>query len=328
MHFFTRFQWVFMIIAIFIGLALSQSSAIAERASLFITPFLMIMLFGVFMQIPFKSLKAGFANVKLTALSLAVNFVWTPLLAFGLSYLFFRNAPDVFVALIMDLVTPCTDWYLVFTGIAGGHLAFSIALLPWNLLLQLVLMPVYLFIFAGAVVEIQPLIFLESFFRVLLAPFVVAVIARNILIKYRGEGWFQHQVMARLDFFQALFLTLAIAAMFASQGMILLDNLDLVVKLILPVFLFFLINFILGRLIGRVFKLSYRESASLIITTLARNAPLAIVIAVAVFPGRPLIPLVLAVESLIELPLLYVFARLLIYLYYRDQKIKRERISI
>ncbi len=81
-------------------------------------------------------------------------------------------------------------------------------------------------------------------------------------------------MIENLDFFQALFLTLAIAAMFASQGMILLDNLDLVIRLITPVFLFFLINFTLGRLIGKVFKLSYQESTSLIITTLARNAPL------------------------------------------------------
>lgn len=64
--------------------------------------------------------------------------------------------------------------------------------------------------------------------------------------------------------------------------------------------------------IGKLFKLSYQDNTSLIITTLARNAPLAIVIAIAVFPERALIPLVLAVESVIELPLLYIFAQILL----------------
>lgn len=174
-----KYSWLFMIMAIFLGIFLGRVDYVAEGASLLIVPFLMVMLFGVFLQTPFGSLKAGFKNVKVAGLSFLINFVWTPLLAFTLSFLFFRDSPDVFVALIMDMVTPCTDWYLVFTGIAGGHLAFSTALLPWNLLLQLILMPIYLFIFAGTVVDIQPYIFLQSFFRVLIIPFIIAVIVRN-----------------------------------------------------------------------------------------------------------------------------------------------------
>ncbi len=76
-----------------------------------------------------------------------------------------------------------------------------------------------------------------------------------------------------------------------------------------------MINFSLGQLIGRLSKLSYEEGTSLIITALARNAPLALTIAAAVFPERALIPLVLAVESLIELLILFVFAQLMLLIY-------------
>ncbi len=103
--------------------------------------------------------------------------------------------------------------------------------------------------------------------------------------------------------------------MFASQGIILIDNISLVIRLIIPVTFFFVINFTVGNIIGRLFKLSYQEGASLIITILARNAPLALTIAVAAFPDRPLIPLVLAVESLVELPLLYLFSQVLLLIY-------------
>jgi len=174
--------------------------------------------------------------------------------------------------------------------------------------------PVYLFIFAGAVVDIEPIIFLESFIRVLLIPFITAVIVRYVILKFKGKEWFQSRVLEKIDFGQALFLSLAIAAMFAFQGIILIENLSLVLRLILPVSLFFLVNFSLGRVLGHFFNLTDQEGASLIITILARNAPLAIVIAVAVFPGQPLIPLVLAVESLIELPMLFIFTQLLLFL--------------
>ena len=315
MYYFEKFQWVFIIIAMFIGLAIGQISNIAGIATHFITPFLMVMLFGIFLQTPVKRLKEGFKNAKVLKLSLFINFLWTPLLAFGLSFLFFRDTPDVFIALIMDMVTPCTDWYLIFTGIAGGSVALSASFLPWNLFMQFISIPVAIFLFAGTVVEIQPLVFLESFFRVLIIPFIIAVLVRKLIYFMKGEGWFRENILVKVDIFQSLFLMFAIMAMFASQGMILVENLDLVVQLLIPVTLFFFINFILGQVVGRVFKLSYQEGTSLIITILARNAPLALTIAVATFPERPLIPLVLAVESLIELPLLFMFSQLMILIY-------------
>ncbi len=214
----------------------------------------------------------------------------------------------------MDLVTPCTDWYLVFTGLAGGHLALSTALLPWNLLLQLLLMPLYLFLFAGTVVNIEPLVFVRSFATVMLTPFIAAILIRKIVIMSRGEQWFTDKILAHLDTFQSIFLLLAITAMFASQGIILIENIGLVIRLLVPVALFFLINFSVGYSVSKIARLSYREGTSLIVTILARNAPLALTVAVAVFPGRPLIPLVLAVESLIELPLLFVVAQLLLFM--------------
>ena len=317
MRFFERHQWLFMIMAIFVGLGLGQveTAGVAER---FILPFLMVMVFGVFLQVPLARLREGFRSKRLVALSLIVNFLWTPLLAFGLARLFFRDAPDVFLAMLMDMVTPCTDWYLVFTGIAGGHLAVSAALLPWNLLLQLVLLPVYLLLFAGAVVEIQPQVILLSFLKALLAPFFLAVVARNIILRAKGQDWFQGNVLGRVSFLQALFLHLAILSMFASQGAVLIQNAALVLRLIVPVAIFFSVNFALGQLLSRVFRLPYRDGVSLIITVLARNAPLALTIAVAAFPDRPLIPLVLAVESMIELPMLFVLAQVLLLIRRRN----------
>jgi len=72
------------------------------------------MLFGLFLAIPIKDLKTAFVNVKFAGTSLTINFIWTPLLAWGLGAIFLSNQPALWIGFIMLMVTPCTDWYLVF----------------------------------------------------------------------------------------------------------------------------------------------------------------------------------------------------------------------
>ena len=83
--------------------------------------------------------------------------------------------------------------------------------------------------------------------------------------------------------------------MFASQGKYLLQNMNVVLLLLIPVLLFFIINFVLGQFIGRVMRLSYKDTVSLNLTTLARNSPVALAIAVTAFPNEPLIALALVI---------------------------------
>jgi len=113
----------------------------------------MVMLFAAFVGIPLSHLREAFGNRRVVGSSLLVNFVWSPLLAVGLGAVFLRDQPALWVGLIMLLVTPCTDWYLVFTDIADGDVPLATSVLPYNLVLQLVLLPVYLYAFAGTLVD-------------------------------------------------------------------------------------------------------------------------------------------------------------------------------
>ena len=102
--------------------------------------------------------------------------------------------------------------------------------------------------------------------------------------------------------------------MFASQGKYLLQNMNVVLLLLIPVLLFFIINFVLGQFIGRVMRLSYKDTVSLNLTTLARNSPVALAIAVTAFPDEPLIALALVIGPLIELPVLACVSQVLLLL--------------
>jgi len=309
-----RYQSLFILAAVTLGLLLGQFVWISANAATSITPFLMAMLFGVFIQIPFQHLGEALKDIKFTSLSMAMNFIWTPALAYVLGFIFLRQAPDLWVGLIMLMVTPCTDWYIVFTKIACGNVPLATVQLPWKLLMQLLLLPFYLLFLAGALVNIDHSILLLSIANVLVMPFLLAFIVRKVLLTLKNERWLEEQILPKVSVGQFIFLLSAITAMFASQGETLVSNPTLLLKLLPPIAIFFTINFLIGQGIGRLFKFSYENVVCFNFTTLARNSPLSLAIAISAFPHRPLIALVLVIGPLIELPVLAFTAQLLLFL--------------
>ncbi|MCD0530743.1 arsenite transporter [Staphylococcus aureus] len=101
--------------------------------------------------------------------------------------------------------------------------------------------------------------------------------------------------------------------MFASQGSYLLDHLEVIYILIIPILIFFIINYVLGRLVGRLLKFSYEDTVSLSLTIIARNSPVALAIAVTAFPNQPLIASTLVIGPLIELPILAIVSQVLLF---------------
>src|SRR5690606_9866514 len=88
----------------------------------------------------------------------------------------------LWIGFVMLMVPPCTDWYLVFTGVAKGNVSLSTAILPINLILQVVLLPIYLMIFFGETGNIELASIVESIFLVLVVPFVLALLAKEVIL--------------------------------------------------------------------------------------------------------------------------------------------------
>lgn len=307
-----KYQSLFILGSVGFGLILGQITIIQNYAALFIVPFLMVMLYGIFLQVPLNQLRNSFKNWKFAAVSGSMNFIFNPLLAFVLGYLFLGDTPALWIGFIMLMVTPCTDWYLLFTGIARGNVPLSASILPMNLILQLLLLPVYLLIFAGTIATIDSGLLLESVFLVLFIPFFISLLTKMTIPEIKGEYWLEKRIFPKLDHLQFSFLNLAIIAMFASQGEQLVQNPLVLLKLITPVLLFFVIVFITGQMVGRFLRFSYQDTASLNLTTLARNSPIVLAIALMAFPEEPLIALALVIGPLIELPVLGIMSNTLL----------------
>ena len=289
---------------VIIGLLFSNIDIIAQNSSHLINLFLCLMLFGLFLEVDMNELKNSFKNVKFTSTSLIINFLWTPLFGYFLGSLFLKGNVDVLVGFFMLILTPCTDWYLVFTKMAKGDLTLSLSILPINLVLQIILLPIYLMIFfsSGNTMDYSQLAY--SLLIVIVIPFVAAQIVKFILnadLKEKTTNLFTS--------LQIWFLSLAVFCIFASQGELLFDNLNSVLTIFIPLILFFIANVIIDLLLSEKINFTYSEYASLTMTTLARNSPLALAIAINSFPGHELVSIALVIGPLIELPVLYIVSK-------------------
>lgn len=143
----------------------------------------------------------------------------------------------------------------------------------------------------------------------LLIPFVLSVITKIITANKKE---FQNFISEQCDNLQLLFLCLAVVSMFASEGRSLMENPMLLLEMFIPLLIFFTFTFLLAQGIGRMLKFEKRDIVALNFTTLARNSPLSLAIAVATFPDKPLISLALVIGPLIELPVLSIVSAILL----------------
>ena len=303
-----KFQTPVLFLAIVAGLLLGYVPVAERHAESLVMPFLLVMLFGVFLNTPVQDFRQAAANVKFTLTAVAINFVWTPLLVIGLGMVFLADSPMMQIGFLMLMVTPCTDWYLVFTGVAKGNVPLSATVLPVNLVLQVVLLPVYLYLAAGVSGSIRMGEVLSGIFFILVVPFVLAQLTRVILAKWSAASK-QAKVADTFASLQTLFLALAILSMFAAKGNSLLANLGTVSKLIVPILLFYAVNFVLAQLVGKLYRYRYEETASLTLTTIAKNSPMTLGIALLAFPDEPVIHLIMLIEPLIELPVMMLISK-------------------
>ncbi|AXF57669.1 arsenic resistance protein [Salicibibacter kimchii] len=305
-----KFQTVIILTAVGLGLLLGQFTFFEQNAAFFIIPFLLLMLYGLFLAIPLKDFKEAFKNIRFLSTSTIINFVWTPLLAWSLGAIFLADYPALWLGFIMFMVTPCTDWYLIFTKIAKGNMSLSTSVLPINLILQVLLIPVYLFIFVGTMESVSLSTIIESVVLVLVLPFAIAQLSRYFL--KNKQTVLNDKLIPFFSSAQIIFLALAITAMFTSEGSYLMNNLGVISLLLIPVLLFFVINFVVAQTVGKALKFSYEDTVSLSLTIIARNSPIALAIVIALFPDQPLIALVLVIGPLIELPILAIVSRILL----------------
>ncbi len=276
---------------------------------------------GVFMVIlavmlPVELVNVGraFTKFKPTVLVLVVNFVFIPIFSWTVGRLFLDQYPDLWAGVILYTLTPCIGWYLIFTDLAEGDVPWGMALLPWNITLQIVLMPLYLYLLVGRVIPVELTTLGRSIGLFLVAPFVLSHFVQKLIISRKGREYFFGPFKSAMGEVKLWALVVVIVAMFASQGALETAYAAQLGRLLFVLVFFFLVLFGLALLIGKVSRLGYEDTVTMAFTTTARNSEAVIGVAVAAFPGHPMVYFAIILGPIVELPVLLFISRVLLSL--------------
>lgn len=272
-----------------------------------IYPVLGALLYATFLQVPFTALRAAFRDRRFLLATLALNFVVVPAIVFALS----RLAPGgtaVELGVLMVLLTPCIDYVVVFTGLAGGANRRLLAAAPLLMLAQMALLPGYLWLFMGSelagIVEPEP--FLEAFALLIVVPLVLA---------WGTEAWAGRsdagaRVKGAVDLMPVVLMALTLLVVVASQFPRVRDDIDQVAGVI-PIYVAFLVIMALvGRALGGALRFDAAAARALLFSGATRNSLVVLPLALALGDEYALTGAVIVTQTLVELLGMVVYVRL------------------
>lgn len=305
-----RLQPVLLIGSIVIGLAIGLAAPeFADSLSAVVSVGVFGLIYLVMLGVDVSQVTRVLTQRRFLALAITINFVVNPLLAWLLTRVFLSGQPELAVGLILFLVTPCIGWYLVFTELADGDVNLGVGLLGINLVLQMLLLPVYLSVFVGESASVEVGATISSIVVFLVAPAIAAATTRS-LIKRSGVDITQLQGAVASAQLKAVALAIVIVAMFASNARVLIDNPGVLTSLVPPMVAFFGIAFVVALTVARLARLPGAQAALLVFTSTSRNSEASLAIAATAF-ASPLVALTVVIGPIIELPLLLLMVRVL-----------------
>lgn len=272
---------------------------------------LLVLVSLLFFGVRFGALVQAASNLRFLVIALLANFVVVPLIGYGVASLFLASHPLFLVGLVIYFMSPCTDWFLGFTRLSGGNVALGTALIPINMVVQLLLYPLYLQWFTQHAVQVEACIIGSTLLQWFLLPLVVAVAAHHALRLLLEPDRFE-RVLHGVDQAVPWLIGLLVLQIFAGNVAVILEHRGVFAWVLLAVFVFFVLTFLLGEGISRLCRLRYPEHSLLTMTIAARNAPLMLAVTMVALPGQPLIYAALVIGMLVEFPHLTALRRLLL----------------
>ncbi|MCD2199392.1 arsenic resistance protein [Halobacterium sp. KA-4] len=286
-------------VVVVLAVAVAASRPAAARAvERVIDPVLAVLLYVTFLEIPFVRLRRAFTNTRFVGAALAMNFLVVPVVVWVLTRVFLQE-PVVLVGALMVLLTPCIDYVVPFTKLAGGDAEQLTATTPALMLVQLLLLPVYLWLFVGPrvaeVVEAGP--FIEAFLFLIALPLTLA---------WLTEAWAERsasgrQWQATMGWLPVPMMAATLFVVVASQFPRVRSSIDQVAAVV-PVYVAFLVVVpLLARVAVSLLEMDVGEGRALVFTSVTRNSLVVLPLALALPAGYELAPAVVVTQTLVEL---------------------------
>lgn len=287
-----------------VGLAAPGAAPTLEHS---INPVLATLLFATFLGVPLVEVGRAFADVRFLGTVLVANFVVVPVIAFGLSR-FVADNRGLMLGVLLVLLTPCIDYVIVFTGLAGGARARLLAAAPLLMIAQMLLLPVYLFLFAGPdvldIVDIEP--FIEAFLVLIVAPLIGAAIVQAIARRHRIGVVIEEVMAGAMVPLMMATLAVVIGSQIAAVGSQAVELARLI-----PLYVVFVaLAVAVGRIAARTAHLDVPATRAVMFSVSTRNSLVVLPLALALPAELDIAPLAVVTQTMVELIAMVVLVRL------------------